>query len=145
MNRCIIKTDKKIKMKQAVHAKKVSKNSWGQVGSKDVQKVSSFLNDLQKPLDVFSYFFLSTPPHTQVKNVTMSRNAAEGNVAPRVSKIVLLRHLRPKLLEINSASLNPPAKKHSKITSQAQKSSQKICRDTILWEKTLWMAAKNPK
>lgn len=116
------------------------KNCEGRSGARMCKKfVSSLLNDLQKPMDVCFQFFFSTPPHTQVKNVTMSRNAAEGNVAPRVSKIVLLRHLRPKLLISNTVSRNPPAKNHSKITSQAQKSSQKIYmyiyRDTIFEKK----------
>lgn len=118
--------------------KKFQKTCEGRSGARMCKKfVSSFLNDLQKPMDVFCLIsFFSTPPHTQVKNVTMSRNAAEGNGAPRVSKIVLLRHLRPKLLEINSVSRNTPAKITQKSHHRLKNHLKNMSRLHI-WEKTL--------
>lgn len=58
---------------------------------------SLYINDLQKTEWTFKFkdnFSVSTPPQTQVKNVTMSQSDAVDNVAPPwVSKTVLLHHL----------------------------------------------------
>lgn len=80
-----------------------------------MQKVSSFLNDLQKPLDVFILvFFLVRRPIHRLKMSQCHEMPQTVTSPPRVSKIVRLRHLRPKLLDRNSASLNPPAKNTQK-------------------------------
>lgn len=58
-------------------------------GSKDVQKVFA---GKRPSKTVGRLLIVSTPPHTQVKNVTMSKRRKRAERPPRVSKSGLSRH-----------------------------------------------------
>lgn len=111
------------------HAKTSSKNVWWG-GNKDVQKV---LVALKRPSKTVGRLLIavSTPPPSQVKNVTMSERRKRAERPPRVSKSGLSRHSWPKRyitsykLLLQNQSKNVCKKHLSKISLISKKHQTK--------------------